>query len=158
MENFNTTTNANDAEFPQTGAAPNVDSAPGPTESSAPAPADPLAGAGVEEPSESSAAVATPAPSTIPAPVAASANSVASDSKDEAGAEGQVPAVPSKASEYNLPPTARKRVTEPDEGMTAAVLSASSPGRQYPRTRYQGARIFVVHSQNSPSNFQKTQY
>ena len=26
MENSNTTTNANDAEFPQTGAAPNVDS------------------------------------------------------------------------------------------------------------------------------------
>ena len=80
----------------------------------------------------SSAAVALPAPSTIPAPVAASANSVASDSKDGAGAEGQVSAVPSKASEYNLPPTARKRVTEPDEGDDGGCLERLHPWAPVP--------------------------
>jgi len=120
MENNNATTNADDAEIPQTGAVPNVDSAPGPAESGAPAPAVPLAAAGVEEPSLSSAAGAPPTPSTIPAPAAVlSASSVGSDSKDRAGAEGQVSAVPSEATENNPLQTAGGSVTgsvESDDG------------------------------------------
>ena len=80
MENYNTATNANDAEFPQTGAAPNVDSAIGPTESSAPAPADPLTAAGVEELLADPGPEAPKKTSNIPAPVAVTTNSVTSPS------------------------------------------------------------------------------
>ena len=134
MHNDSTTENVNDAEFPETGAAPNVDSVPGPAESGAPAPADRLAARGVEVPSMSSAAGDLPTPSIIPARVAVSANSVTSDSKDGAGAERQFSAVPSKASENNLLPIAGEPVTEPGEGDDGGCLGLSPPGPRIPRT------------------------
>ena len=80
MENYQYDHKRQRRRVPQTGAAPNVDSAPGPTESSAPAPADPLTAAGVEEPSADPGAEAPQRTSNLPVPVAVSTNSVTSPS------------------------------------------------------------------------------
>jgi hypothetical protein len=115
MQEYSTTANANGSEFAQTGAAANVKTLLSPTESTAPTAADPLAAANMEEPSMSTAAGAPATPSTIPAPVAVSANLVTSDSKDEAGAKGQVPAAPSDIPKNNPLPTAEGEVTQTAE-------------------------------------------
>ena len=59
----------------------------------------------------------------------------ASATKDEAGAEGQVPAAPSKAPENNLPPTAGESVTEPAEGDDGGCFEPFVPQIPVPRAR-----------------------
>ena len=83
MQEYSTTVSPTAPSLPKTGAAANVKTLLSPTESTAPTAADPLAAAAnMEEPSMSTAAGAPATPSTIPAPVAVSANLVTSDSKD----------------------------------------------------------------------------
>jgi hypothetical protein len=115
MEEKDTTTIASGSDLPQTDAALNVDAAAGPAERSAPAEAGPLAAASLEDPPMSPAAEAPPTSSIIPAPMAVSANSVTTDSRDEACAEGQVPAAPSNTPKNNPLPAAEGYVTQPAE-------------------------------------------
>ena len=74
MQENSTVRDANGADLPQTGTAPNVNLRLGPMEGAAPAAADPIATAGVEEPSMSPAAGDPPETSSISAPEALSTN------------------------------------------------------------------------------------
>ena len=67
---------ANGADLPQAGTAPNVNLRLGPMEGTAPAAADPLATADVQEPSMGPRAGAPPETLSIPAPEGLSSNSV----------------------------------------------------------------------------------
>jgi hypothetical protein len=79
MEENPATTIASGSDRPQTGAAANVNTPLGLTESTTPA-ADPLAAAGVEEPSTGPGTGALPGVSCGPASVAVSTNPVVSHS------------------------------------------------------------------------------
>ena len=134
MENNSTTTNADDAEFPQTSAAPNADSALGPAESGAQAPANPLTPAGVEEPSMSSAAGGLPTRRSHPSP-SGRLRQLGHERFEGWSRCRDVPsssAVPSEAPETNLPPIAGEPVTEPGEGDDGGCLGPLTPGRRYP--------------------------
>jgi hypothetical protein len=80
MEENPATTIASGSDRPQTGAAANVNTPLDPMESAALAPADPLAAAGVEEPSTGPGTGALPGMSHGPASVAVSTNPVVSHS------------------------------------------------------------------------------
>jgi hypothetical protein len=67
MEKYSTTTNASDPEFPQTGAAANVNASLNPTDTDASSPADPLSAADVEEPSAGPGTGALPGMPSSPA-------------------------------------------------------------------------------------------
>ena len=81
MQNFRTTENANDAEFPRTGAPPDVNAAVGPSETTASMAADPIATAGVGERAIRAGAAAPETASGVPAPVSDPTNSVTGQSQ-----------------------------------------------------------------------------
>ena len=81
MQNYSTTENANDAEIPRTGAAPDVNTTVCLSETTALTAADPIAAAGVDEHSTGPLAVGPAATSSVPPPAPTTTNSVTSPSQ-----------------------------------------------------------------------------
>jgi len=78
MQNYSTTENANGAEFPGTGAPPDVNATVDPSEITEPTAAEPVSTVGADEPSMGRGIEAPATTSSNAAPAAASTNSVTS--------------------------------------------------------------------------------